>query len=74
MKANEVKKPVKFKLKRETIMELGVDELASIAGGQDATTTVGGGGGGNMQTASCCITCNTCAATTTGAGTCGGQC
>ena len=38
------KKPIKFSLKKETVKELGVDELAVVSGG---------------ATFSCCIGCNT---------------
>jgi hypothetical protein len=49
------KQPMKFSLKRETVMELGLDELALVSGG---------------ATASCCIGCNTCEALGTGTGSC----
>jgi hypothetical protein len=63
MNEEGTKKPLKFTLKKETVMELGFDELAAVAGGHF-----------QYATASCCVGCNTCADTTTGTGTCGGQC
>lgn len=42
-------KPVRFKLKRETVRELSIEELGTVAGG-DAT-------------ASCCASCNTSGST-----------
>lgn len=47
---------VKFKLVRETVQELGVEELSLISGG---------------ATASCCVGCNTDGTASTGVCNCG---
>lgn len=47
------KKPVRFKLKKESVRELGFEELASVVGGYDDSATF-----------SCCAACNTDGAST----------
>jgi hypothetical protein len=48
MQTND-KKPVRFTLKKESVRELGFEELASVVGGYNDLAA----------TASCCAACNT---------------
>lgn len=47
MQTND-KKPVRFTLKKESVRELGFEELASVVGGYNESATF-----------SCCAACNT---------------
>jgi hypothetical protein len=57
MDQNNQKRLEKFRLKKETVRELDLDELALARGGQE--TTLIHTGTGNSATASCCVGCNT---------------